>query len=74
VVVFAVRVMPDLEDHRTEAPATPANCTELFRIVILLVNQVRLVENLLCFLQADAVLMLDSLTLRSIELEAYLRI
>jgi hypothetical protein len=42
MVVFAFRVIPDLEDHGTEAPAAPANCTELFRIVILLVNQVRL--------------------------------
>ena len=74
MVVFAVRVMPDLENHRTEAPATSANCTELFRLVILLVNQVRLVENFLRLFQADAVLSLDGLTLRSFELEPHIRI
>jgi hypothetical protein len=36
--------MPDLEDHRTETAATPANCTELFRVAIHLVNEVRLVK------------------------------
>jgi hypothetical protein len=39
--------MPDLEYHRTEATAAPPDCTKLFRIVVLLVNEVDLIENLL---------------------------
>jgi hypothetical protein len=74
VVVFAFCVMPDLEDHRTKASTTPADCTELFRIVILLVDQVSLVEDLLRFFQADAVPSLDGPALRSIENEARIRI
>jgi hypothetical protein len=64
--------MPDLEDHRTKAPATPADGTELFGIVIPLVDQVRLVEDLLRFLQADSVFPLDGPALRFIEDEAHL--
>jgi len=66
--------MPDLEDHRTKAPATPTDGTELFRIVVPLVDQVRLVEDLLRLLQADAVLTLDGPALRFIEDEAHLLI
>jgi len=66
--------MPDLEDHRTKAPANQPNGTELFRIVVPLVDQVRLVEDLLRLLQADAVFTLDGAALRFIEDEAHLRI
>jgi hypothetical protein len=36
VVVFAIGVMPDLENHGTEATAAPSDSTKLFRIVVLL--------------------------------------
>jgi hypothetical protein len=74
VVVFAFRVMPDLEDYGTEAPTAPANSTELFRIIVLLVNQVRLVKDLLHFFQTDTMFSLDYPALRSIKLEAHIRI
>src|SRR5271157_2722105 len=65
VVVFAFGVMPELEYHGTEAAATPPYRTKLFRIVVLLVHQIDLVENLLGLLQADPVLALDVAALRS---------
>lgn len=74
VVVLSFRVMPDLKDHGTEAPAAPPGCTELFRIVLLLVNQVRLVKNLPRLLQADPMLFLNGIALRLIELEAHIYI
>src|SRR5260370_36863360 len=69
MVVFAFRVMPDFEYHRTEATATPPYGTKLFRIVVLLVDEVDLIEDLLRFLQADPVLTLDFPAPGSIELE-----
>jgi hypothetical protein len=47
VVGFAFRVVPNLEDHGTEAAAAPSDGTELLRIIALLVNYVNLVEDLL---------------------------
>jgi hypothetical protein len=64
MVIFAIGVMPDLENHGTEAPAAPANCAELLRIVFLPVDQVGLAKNLLRLLPADAVFLLEGLTLR----------
>ena len=53
--VFTFIVMPDLEYHRTQTPTRPTNCTELFRVVVLLVHQVGLIKDLLRLLKADAV-------------------
>jgi len=61
--------MSDLEYHRTEATATPPDCTKLFWIVVLLVNEVNLIEDLFRLLQADTVFSLDVPALRCIELE-----
>jgi len=69
MVVFAFRVMPDLEYHRAEATAAPPYGTKLFRIVALLVDEVDLIEDLLRFFQADPVLSLDVPAVRSIECE-----
>jgi hypothetical protein len=69
MVVFALRVMPDFENCGAEAASAPTDCTKLFRIVILLVNQIRLVENLLRFLETNAVLLFDASTLIAIKLE-----
>ena len=55
MIIFALGVRPDFEDDGTQQSATPPDCTELFRIVILLVNQIRLVKDLLRLFQADAV-------------------
>lgn len=66
--------MPDLENHGTEASKTPSDCTKLFRIVALLVDEVHLIENVLRILQADAVLSLDVAALLPVELESYRRI
>ncbi len=65
--------MPDLENHGTEATSTPSDCTKLFGIIVLLVNHVHLIENLLRFLQADAVFALDFPALLTIEVEAHRR-
>jgi hypothetical protein len=74
VVVLAFGVKPDLEDHGTEAASAPSNCTELFRVVTPLVNQVRLVEYLLRLFQADAMFSFDVAALFLIEAAAYPRI
>jgi hypothetical protein len=47
VIVFSRRVIPDFEDDGTELATTPSDGTELFRIVVLLVNQIGLVKDLL---------------------------
>jgi hypothetical protein len=71
MVVFAFCIMPDLEYHGTEATATPPYGTKLFRIVVLLVYQIDLIENLLRFLQADPVLSLHVPALRPFELQPH---
>ena len=63
--------MPDLENQRAEAPATPTDRAKLFRMVILLIDQVYLVEYFLCLFQADAVLSLDVPALLSIEFDPH---
>jgi hypothetical protein len=40
MVIFALRITPDLENHGAKASTAPANGTELFRVVVLLVDQV----------------------------------
>ena len=71
---FAFRIVPGLEYHGTETPATPPYYTKLFRIAVLLVDQVDLIEDLLRFPQADPVLSLDVPALRCIEFEPHRRI
>ena len=71
MVVLAPFVKPDFKDHRTESSTTPANRAELFRVISSLVNQVDLIEDLLCRFQADAVLSLNGATLRPIKIEAH---
>jgi hypothetical protein len=63
--------MPDLENHGTEAAAAPTDCTERFRIVALLVDEVHLIEYVLRLFQADAVFSLDVPALLSIVLEPH---
>jgi len=74
VVVLALAVIPDLEDNGTEAASTPSNCTKLFRMVAPLVDQIRLVEYLLRFFEADTVFSFDIRTLFPIEATAHLGI
>ena len=69
MVVFALRVMPDLENHGADAPPAPTNSAKLLRIVVLLVNQVRLVKDFLRLLQADAMFLLDGPALRFVKFE-----
>ncbi len=71
MVVLALFVKPDLKDHRTESPITPADRAELFRVIISLVNQIGLIEDLLCRFQADTMLSLNGAALRSIKFEAH---
>jgi hypothetical protein len=47
VIVFALGVIPNLEDDGTKQTTTPADGAKLFRIVVLLVNQISLVKDLL---------------------------
>ena len=71
VVVCALGIMLNFEDHGTELTATPSDCAKLFRVVTLLVNHIHLVEYLLGLFQADAMFALDIQTLPRIELEAH---
>ena len=69
MVVFAVGVMPDLKNHGTEAAPAPPDRTKLFRIVLLLVDDVRLIEYFLRLVQADAVLSLGTPALLFVKLK-----
>src|ERR1017187_548142 len=60
VVVFALGIVPDFEDHGTQPATAPSDGTELFRIVALLVHNVHLVEYFLRLFQADAMFRLTS--------------
>jgi hypothetical protein len=73
MVVLASGITPDLEDDGAERFSAPSDRTELLRIIVLLVNQVRLVKDLLRFFQADAVLSFDGSALRWIKIEAHIR-
>ena len=74
MVIFALGIVPNFKNNGTKAIATPTNRTKLLRIIAPSVHQIDLVENLLRFLQTDAVLPLDITALRRMELEAYLYI
>src|ERR1017187_8734138 len=70
MIKLACGVMPDFKDDGTQEAAAPTDGTKLLRIVALLVDQVRLIEDLLRLLQADPVLPLDLPAFLSIKLEA----
>jgi hypothetical protein len=38
MVIFAMRIMPDLKNHGTEETPAPTDRTKLFRIVVFLVD------------------------------------
>jgi hypothetical protein len=67
MVVFALRVVPDFENHRAQTAPTPSDCAELFRIVALLVNQVHLIEYFLRLFEANAMFSLDTPALLAVE-------
>ena len=70
MVVFASGVIPDFEDDRTQAASAPPDRAILLRIVILLINQVRLVKDLLRLFKADTVLSFDLTAFRWAVVEA----
>jgi hypothetical protein len=39
MIILAISVMPDLENHGAESPAAPADSAQLLWIVVLLVDQ-----------------------------------
>lgn len=69
MVVFSLFVMPDLKYDGTEASSAPTNGAELFRVIVLLVNQVSLLENLLRLFQADTVFLLYGPAFQPVELK-----
>jgi hypothetical protein len=52
--VLAFLIIPDLEDHRAQAAIAPPDCTIPLGIITLMVDQIRLIEDPLRFLQAEA--------------------
>jgi hypothetical protein len=70
MTVLALGVFPHFEYHGTQNTTAPTDCTELFRIVVLLVYQVSLVKDLLRLFEADAVLSLDFTAFPAIKVEA----
>ena len=66
MIILALLVTSDFKNHGTQTITAPPDCTELLGIVTSLVNQVNLIENLLRFVQADTVLLLDGAALRYI--------
>src|ERR1035437_5138103 len=73
VVVFALGIVPDFEDHGTQPATAPSDGTELFRIVALLVHNVHLVEYFLRLFQADAMFTFDIPALLAVEIKAHIR-
>ena len=71
MVAFAFGIVPYLEYYGTEATPTPAYCTELLRIVVLLVDDVNLIEYFLDFFEAYAMFSFDLATLLFIELKPH---
>lgn len=59
MIIFALAIMPDLEDHRTQPITTPSDGTKLLRVVILLIDQISLIEYPLCLFETDAVFTLN---------------
>lgn len=55
MIVFAMGVLSELEDHGTQPPSAPANPAKLLRVVVLFVDQVGLVENLPSLFKTDTV-------------------
>jgi hypothetical protein len=70
MTVFALGVVPHFEYHGTQNATAPTDCTELFRIVALLVYQVSLVKDLLRFFEANAVFSLYLTAFLADEVEA----
>jgi hypothetical protein len=70
MAVFAFRVLPHFEYHGAQNTTAPTDCTELFRIVVLLVYQVSLVKDLLRLCEADAVLSFDVMAFLAVEVKA----
>ena len=71
VIVFAPGIVPNLENDGTAPTTGPTDGAKLFRIVILLVDDVRLIEYILRLFQADAMFSLDAPALLVVELEAH---
>jgi hypothetical protein len=63
--------VPNLENDRAETAVGPTDGAKLFRIIILLVDDVRLIEYSLRLFQADAMFSLDAPVLLFVELEAH---
>ena len=53
MVVVALGILSDLKDHRAESAPAPADCAKLFRVVVLLIDEIGPIKYFLCFLQAD---------------------
>src|SRR5208337_2577243 len=66
---LAFGVGPHFEDHGAKTAGAPTNGSELLRVVALLVDDINLVEDLLCRIQAYSVFPLDLTTLRAVEFE-----
>ncbi len=71
MVIFSVGIVPDLEDDGVQRAAAPSNCTILFRVFPLLIDNVQLIEYLLRIFQADPVFPFNLLALPGVELEAH---
>ena len=71
VIVFAPGIVPNLENYGTEQATGPTDGAKLFRIIILLVDDVRLIEYILRLFQADAMFSLGAPALLLVELEAH---
>lgn len=71
MVILALRLVPDLKNHGTKPATAPSDGAKLLRVLIPLINQIRLIENLLRFLQADTVFQSDIPALPGIKLQAH---
>jgi hypothetical protein len=70
-IVFAPGIVPNLENDGTEPAAGPTDGAKLLRLIVLLVDDVRLIEYVLRLFQADAMFSLDAPALLFVELEAH---
>ncbi len=62
MVILAFGVVSNLEDDGTEPAAAPSNSSKLFRVVILLIDQINLIEDFMRLFEVDAVVPFDAST------------
>src|SRR6185295_15354337 len=71
MIVLAIRIMPDLENHCTKPSSTPTYRTELLRNFAPPVHDVRLLEDFLSVLETDTMVLSRNAAFAGIKLDPH---